>query len=77
MNTSVGKDHTMKITGDHQFSSTNYRQTVSENKTVTVIGDLKEETSTTTHRAKNGDVLIQSAGVAKILGKLDAKVNKG
>ncbi|KIA82339.1 hypothetical protein SAMN05421876_1301 [Kaistella jeonii] len=77
MTTSVGEDHNMSITNNHQFTSTNYKQTVSENKTVTIIGDLNETTSTTTHKAKNGDILIQSAGVAKVLGKIDAKVNKG
>ncbi|AZI34317.1 hypothetical protein [Kaistella carnis] len=77
MTTSVGENHTMNITNNHQFNSTNYKQTVSENKTVSIIGDLKETTSTTTHKAQNGDILIQSAGVAKILGKIDAKVNKG
>ena len=77
MTTSVGEDHSMNITKDHQFTSTNYKQTVTENKTVTITGDLKETTSTTTHIAKNGDILIQSAGVSKILGKIDAKVNKG
>lgn len=77
MTTSVGEDHSISITNNHQFTSTNYKQTVTENKTVTITGDLKETTSTTTHKAKNGDILIQSAGVAKILGKIDAKVNKG
>ena len=77
MTTSVGEDHSMNITNNHQFTSTNYKQTISENKTVNITGDLKETTSTTTHKAKNGDILIQSAGVAKVLGKIDAKVNKG
>ncbi|MNF13843.1 hypothetical protein D3C80_2158270 [compost metagenome] len=57
--------------------SKNYKQTVNENKTVNITGDLKETTSTTTHKAKNGDILLQSSGIAKMLGKIDAKVNKG
>ncbi|SHE96441.1 type VI secretion system Vgr family protein [Chryseobacterium sp. OV279] len=77
MKTIVGNDHTTNITNDHQFTSKNYKQTVNENKTVSITGDLKETTSTTTHQAKNGDILLQSAGVAKMLGKIDAKVNKG
>lgn len=47
------------------------------NKTMRVGGDLNETTATTTHRAKQGDLLIQSAGISKILGAIDAKVNKG
>ncbi|CAH0233698.1 MULTISPECIES: phage baseplate assembly protein V [unclassified Chryseobacterium] len=77
MKTSVGNDHTTTITNDHRFTSKNYKQTVNENKTINVTGDLKETTSTTTHKAKNGDILLQSSGVAKMLGKIDAKVNKG
>ncbi|WP_155845759.1 type VI secretion system Vgr family protein [Chryseobacterium gregarium] len=77
MKTSVGNDHAMNIISNHQFTSKNYKQTVNENKTVNITGDLKENTSTTTHNAKNGDILLQSAGVAKMLGKIDAKVNKG
>ena len=77
MNTTVGNDHKINITNNHQFKSKSYKQTVNENKTVNVIGDLDETTSKTTHKAKNGDILIQSAGVAKVLGKIDAKVNKG
>ncbi|MGU3373767.1 type VI secretion system Vgr family protein [Chryseobacterium sp. M5A1_1a] len=77
MRTSVGNDNAITITNNHKFMSKNYKQTVNENKTVNITGDLKETTSTTTHKAKNGDILLQSSGVAKMLGKIDAKVNKG
>lgn len=77
MRTSVGNDNAVNITNNHKFMSKNYKQTVNENKTVNITGDLKETTSTTTHKAKNGDILLQSSGVAKMLGKIDAKVNKG
>lgn len=77
MKTSVGNDNAVSIINDHKFTSKNYKQTVNENKTINVTGDLKETTSTTTHKAKNGDILLQSSGVAKMLGKIDAKVNKG
>nr|WP_315028933.1 phage baseplate assembly protein V [uncultured Chryseobacterium sp.] len=77
MKTSIGNDNTTTIVNDHRFTSKNYKQTVNENKTINVTGDLKETTSTTTHKAKNGDILLQSSGVAKMLGKIDAKVNKG
>ncbi|PIF46652.1 uncharacterized protein involved in type VI secretion and phage assembly [Chryseobacterium sp. 52] len=77
MKTSVGNDHAIDITNNHQFTSKNYKQTVNENKTINITGDLNETTSTTTHNAKNGDIVLQSAGVAKMLGKIDAKVNKG
>lgn len=77
MKTSVGNDNAINVINDHRFTSKNYKQTVNENKTVNVTGDLKETTSTTTHKAKNGDIVLQSSGVAKVLGKIDAKVNKG
>lgn len=77
MKTSVGNDNAINIINNHKFASRNYKQTVNENKTVNITGDLKETTSTTTHKAKNGDILLQSSGVAKMLGKIDAKVNKG
>ncbi|MET3037431.1 phage baseplate assembly protein V [Chryseobacterium sp. NRRL B-14859] len=77
MKTSVGNDNAINIINNHRFTSKNYKQTVSENKTINITGDLKETTSTTTHKAKNGDILLQSSGVAKMLGKIDAKVNKG
>ncbi|MBD3906718.1 phage baseplate assembly protein V [Chryseobacterium sp. Ch-15] len=77
MKTSVGNDNSIDITNNHQFNSKNYKQTINENKTINIEGDLNETTSTTTHKAKNGDILLQSSGVAKMLGKIDAKVNKG
>ncbi|MGH1515982.1 type VI secretion system Vgr family protein [Chryseobacterium sp. JK1] len=77
MKTSVGNDNAINIINNHQFTSKNYAQTINENKTIDITGDLKETTSTTTHKAKNGDILLQSSGVAKVLGKIDAKVNKG
>ena len=77
MTTNIGHDNSLNITNNYQFTSKNYKQTVNENKTINVTGDLNETTSTTTHKAKNGDILLQSAGVAKVLGKIDAKVNKG
>lgn len=77
MKTSVGNDNAVNIINNHKFTSKNYKQTINENKTINVTGDLKETTSTTTHKAKNGDILLQSSGVAKMLGKIDAKVNKG
>jgi uncharacterized protein involved in type VI secretion and phage assembly len=77
MKTTVGNDNAINITNNHKFTSKNYKQTINENKTINVTGDLKETTSTTTHKAKNGDILLQSSGIAKMLGKIDAKVNKG
>jgi uncharacterized protein involved in type VI secretion and phage assembly len=77
MKTSVGNDNTVNIINNHNFTSKKYKQTINENKTINVTGDLKETTSTTTHKAKNGDIVLQSSGVAKMLGKIDAKVNKG
>lgn len=77
MNTNVGNNNMLNIKMKHQFSSESYIQDVKSNKTMRVGGDLNETTATTTHRAKQGDLLIQSAGISKILGAIDAKVNKG
>ena len=54
-----------------------YNEQVGKDKKVEIIGDLVETTATTTHKAISGDILIKSAGVAKVLGAIDAKVNKG
>ena len=48
-----------------------------ENKDVKIKGNLKESTASTVHKALNGDILIQGAGVTTILGQIDAKINKG
>ncbi|WP_296151311.1 phage baseplate assembly protein V [uncultured Flavobacterium sp.] len=76
-NTSVQNDNTLMIQNLHNLITNTYNQTVNENKEVKITGDLKETTSTTTHKALNGDILMQSAGIAKIVGAIDAKVNKG
>ena len=75
--TSVGANNTIEVTKTHKLNAKTYNQTVEENKTVKITGDLKETTGTTTHRAEQGDILIKSAGTAKMLGAVDAKVNKG
>ncbi|KIA85064.1 hypothetical protein OA86_14810 [Kaistella jeonii] len=74
---SVGEDYSMSISQNHKFISTDYKQTVRENKSVTITENLKETTSPTDRKAKHGDILIQSVGVAKVLGKIHAKVDKG
>ncbi|MFB9057229.1 phage baseplate assembly protein V, partial [Mariniflexile ostreae] len=73
----VGSNNTMKIENLHKLTTKNYKQTVTEDKTVAITGDLKENTGTTTHKAEQGDILFKSAGVAKVIGAIDAKVNKG
>jgi hypothetical protein len=75
--TSVGANNSLSVTDLHKLSAKTYNQTVDENKTVIIYGDLSETTATTTHKAEQGDILFKSAGVAKILGAIDAKVNKG
>ncbi len=73
---SVGGNHQVDIEKEHQFSSQNYTQRVQGDKTINVSGTLNETTSETVHNAKDGDITIKSAGVSKLLGKIDAKVNK-
>ena len=77
MNTNIGNDNTVTVARGHQFTSNSYAQNVKKDKSIMIGGNLEETTSTTTHKATKGDILIQSAGIAKVLGKIDAKVNKG
>lgn len=84
MITQVGEDHTTVVGNDKTTTVTNkitleaqeYKQNIDENKTVVIGGDLNETTSTTTHKATDGDITIQSSGISRLLGKVDAKVNK-
>jgi len=77
MSSSIGNDHTITVGKQHLFTSDSYNQNIKVDKSVVIGGRLEETTATTIHKATKGDVLIQSSGVAKILGKIDAKVNKG
>lgn len=73
----VGKNKSTTITNKISLEAQEYKQNIDKNKTVDIGGDLKETTGTTTHKAIGGDILIKSAGVSKLLGATDAKVNKG
>ena len=75
--TTVGKNHTLKITEKHQITSKETSENVDEDKTIEIKGDLKMTTSEMTMTASKGDVLIKSSGTATIAGKKDAKVSKG
>lgn len=77
MNTNVGNNKTLNVERKQQVASQTYIEKVQNDKTVTIGGDLDETTSSTKHRAKRGDLLLQSNGVSKLLGAIDAKVNKG
>jgi len=85
MTTQVGEDQTTDVSKNKSTTVTNkislqaeeYKQNIDKNKTIDIGGDLKETTSTTTHKATGGDILIRSSGVSKVLGAIDAKVNKG
>ena len=73
---SIGGNHQIDIEKDHQFSSKNYTQKVEGDKIIDIFGKLDETTSETLHNAKDGNVTIKSAGISKLLGEIDAKVNK-
>ncbi|OXA85886.1 type VI secretion system Vgr family protein [Flavobacterium hercynium] len=75
--TDVGKNKTTTVTEKISLQAMEYKQNIDENKTITIGGDLKETTSTTTHNATGGDILIKSVGVSTLLGSKDAKVNIG
>ncbi|MFH6991399.1 type VI secretion system Vgr family protein [Flavobacterium sp. FlaQc-48] len=76
-NTHVGKDKSTTVNNKNSLQAQEYKQNIDENKTVEIGGDLNETTSTTTHKAIGGDILIHSIGISKLLGAKDAKVNKG
>ncbi|MBL7866904.1 MAG: hypothetical protein JNM71_02675 [Flavobacterium lindanitolerans] len=77
MITNIGENRTTNVTLKDKLQAQEAFETIDQNKTVKVSGDLKESTGTTTHKAEQGDIFFQSAGVAKVLGAIDAKVNKG
>lgn len=82
---SVGNDNILLVENNHSLEATNYGQTLKENynqnvrgnKEVSITGNLKETSGAYYHTAQNGDVIIQSSNISKLLGKVDAKVNKG
>ncbi|MFD1606067.1 type VI secretion system Vgr family protein [Flavobacterium artemisiae] len=73
----IGKNNTVDITELYKLATNMYEQKVSGDKTVKINGDLNKTTSTTTYKAIGGDILIKSSGISKVLGAIDAKVNKG
>jgi type VI secretion system secreted protein VgrG len=77
METQVGEDKKTTVTKKNSLQANEYKQDIDTHKTITIGGDLKETTATTTHKATSGDILIQSSGITKVLGAVDAKVNKG
>lgn len=77
MITQVGENRTTTIEMKDRLQAMEAFETINENKTVKIGGDLSEVTASTTHKAQQGDIFFQSAGVATVLGAIDAKVNKG
>ena len=73
----IGNNNSTTIAALYKLITNRYNEQVNEDKKVAITGDLVETTATTTHKAISGDILIKSAGVAKVLGAIDAKVNKG
>lgn len=73
----VNKNNTVNTTELYKLITDMYEQKVATDKTVTINGNLKKTTATTTHKAIGGDILIKSSGISKVLGAIDAKVNKG
>jgi len=77
MVTTIGENRTTTVTLNDRLQAKEAFENIDENKTIKINGDLSETTGTTTHKAEQGDIFFQSAGVAKVLGAIDAKVNKG
>ncbi len=92
MNATIGNNHTMSVTNDnmllvqnnHTLEANNYGQTLQGNynqsiqgkKLVAVTGNMEETSAAYYHTAQSGNVIIQSANISKLLGKVDAFVNK-
>lgn len=77
MKTTVGANHTLKITEKYEVSSAETKETVEEDKQSAVGGDLKVKTASVKLTSSSGDILIKSSGVATLQGASDARVNKG
>ena len=77
MKTTVGANHTLSIKEKYQLSSSETKESVDEDKSVTIKGDLKVQTASTKWSAKEGDLHFESAATAILQGKSDAKLNKG
>lgn len=74
--TDVGKNKSTTVTNKISLQALEYKQNIDKNKTMDIGGDLNETTGKTTHHS-NGNILIKSATVAKLLGAEDAEVNIG
>jgi RHS repeat-associated core domain protein len=75
MFTTVQNNHKLEVLNDYDFSSNNYSQEIKGDKGVEISGKLLESTAETFHQAREGNVTIHSAQVAKLLGSSDTKVN--
>lgn len=73
--TTVQNNHKLEVLNDYDFSSNNYSQEIKGDKGVEISGKLLESTAETFHQAREGNVTIHSAQVAKLLGSSDTKVN--
>ncbi|WP_129714459.1 type VI secretion system Vgr family protein [Pedobacter sp. SYP-B3415] len=74
--TEVGGDQTVHVAAAYKQTAGTYEETVNENKTITVRGEVMESTGSTHHRTLAGDLILQSSGTAQLLGAIDAKVNR-
>lgn len=76
MTTQVGENKTLDVTKEYKLFANSSKEAIADAKDVNIGGDLTEKTSTTTHVAKDGDILIHSNGTATVYGNIDTKVNK-
>lgn len=76
MQTIVGNNSMTNVAQRIDVSSNQYGEKVTTNKDVAIGGDLTEQTASTTHNATKGNIIIHSAKISKLLGGVDAKVNK-
>lgn len=76
MGTQVAENKTVDVTRDYKLMASTSKEDIEGTKDVNIGGDLREKTSTTTHVAKDGDILFHSNGTATLYGNIDTKVNK-
>ena len=76
MGTQVAENKTVDVSKDYKLMASTSKEDIEGAKDVNIGGDLREKTSTTTHVAKDGDILIHSSGTATLYGNIDTKVNK-
>lgn len=76
MTTSVGKDQTTSVGGTVDNSENELKETVSQNATIEIGGNLSEKTGDT-KMTSDADFIVKCEGKALVQGAQDARISKG